>query len=144
MKVEIIRQKFLPDRTLGEMVIDGNHFGWILEDKVREDGQFISGETAIPYGEYRLITSFSNRFQKIMPQVINKRGNNILFHGLSIDACGIRIHGGNGPADTLGCPLLGAHHNENTVFDCGNINKQFMTLLRAACVKEEVYLVVSK
>ncbi len=56
----------------------------------------VAGKTAIPEGSYKVTTSFSNRFQKILP---------ILLDVPAFD--GIRIHPGNYPEDTEGCLLLG-------------------------------------
>ena len=55
-----------------------------LEDVVRDAGVKIHGQTAIPKGTYELIVSFSNRFKKRLPLLLNVPN----FEG-------IRIHGGN-------------------------------------------------
>ena len=54
------------------------------------------GRTAIPAGRYRVGLSFSNRFQKLLPE---------LFDVPKFTA--IRIHAGNRPEDTDGCILVG-------------------------------------
>ena len=52
--------------------------------------------TAIPEGRYRLRTTFSQRFQRNTPQLMDVP-----------QFTGIRIHAGNTAADTDGCILLG-------------------------------------
>ncbi len=71
-----------------------------LEDTVREFGPKgegkIRGETAIPAGRYQVIFSYSQRFKKVLPEVLN-----VPFFS------GIRIHVGNWTKDTDGCILVG-------------------------------------
>ena len=64
----------------------------VLED----DGAKVFGKTAIPRGKYRLITSESPRFGRILPEVLHVPG-----------FTGIRIHGGNTAEDSHGCILVG-------------------------------------
>jgi len=145
MEVTLTRKTFLNNRTFGELSTDGVFLGHTLEDKVRDNEPFILGETAIPYGRYRLIVSFSNRFQKQMIQVINVRGGNTTFHGINIDQCGIRIHGGNTEKDSLGCPLLGAKRDgDNKIYECERVNNTLISKVKAADKKEEVYLNITK
>jgi hypothetical protein len=96
MKLSLIRKDFTERSTIGDLFIDGKWFCYTLEDVVR-DGEKVSGQTAIPYGEYEVITNWSNRFKKIMPLLLNVPG----FEG-------IRIHPGNTDKDTEGCILLGS------------------------------------
>lgn len=144
MSYELTRNTRLPDRTLAQLTEDGNHFGYILEDRIREDGEYVFGETAIPEGEYRVIITYSNRFKRQMIQLVNKRGGNILFGGRPIDACGVRIHGGNVPEDTEGCPLLGANLDKITgkVFNCAEVVEALYEKVKTLCETQEVYLTV--
>ena len=79
--------------TPGDLLIGRKVFCRTLEDVVRT-GEKIPGETAIPAGKYPIVLSFSNRFQKVLPEVQNVP-----------DFTGIRMHGGNTTADTAGCIL---------------------------------------
>lgn len=79
----------------------------VLEDTVRNNmtvaiNKFIKifGKTAIPYGEYRIVRTYSNRFKKILPELLDVP-----------HFSGIRIHPGNTADDTEGCLLPG----KNTV-----------------------------
>lgn len=90
------------------MYINDSFFCATLEDVCRDlnrDGDLddpgerkIHGQTAIPAGNYQLAITFSNRFQRLLPEVIRVKG----FQG-------IRIHTGNTPEHTEGCLLVGIY-----------------------------------
>jgi Family of unknown function (DUF5675) len=96
MKLELIRQVFTNDFTLGELLMDGVHFCYTVEDAVRPTGEKIFGKTAIPYGSYEVKMTMSNRFKVMMPLLCNVPN----FEG-------VRIHSGNTSADTDGCLIVG-------------------------------------
>lgn len=102
MNITIERLQKDSDVTIGALSVDGDWHSWVLEDCVREViGQpvaswKISGKTAIPSGTYVVDVTFSNRFQKPLPILLDVPGFS-----------GIRIHTGNYPADTEGCLLPG-------------------------------------
>lgn len=110
MKMLLKREVFNPKNTIGKLYIDDKFFCYTLEDIVRDvnqNGKFdngekkIYGETAIPYGTYKVIVNISNRFKRLMPLVLDVP-----------EFEGIRMHGGNTEADTLGCILV-AHNTDN-------------------------------
>jgi hypothetical protein len=80
-----------------------------LEDKVRDlnkDGDLLdSGEgkidkhTAIPFGRYPVTVTYSGKFRRKLPLILNVK-----------HFTGIRIHRGNTAEDSSGCILVG----ENT------------------------------
>ena len=94
MQLQLIRRTFTDKSTIGELSVNGVFECFTLEDKVRPVK--IAGETAIPAGTYEIAITFSNKFQKFLPLLMNVPN----FEG-------IRIHTGNTPADTLGCILVG-------------------------------------
>ncbi len=144
MELYLKREEF-PAKTFGKLYKENVYLNETLEDKVLQDGEtFVRGEFAIPYGRYRLIISFSNRFKKQMIQIVNVRGSNILFHGVSIDSCGIRIHGGNGVENTLGCPLAGKTRTETGIKDCAKVVQSLFDLVKKTDETEEVYLNIVK
>lgn len=136
MLIEIIRDDERATKTFGKMFIDGKYFGETLEDTDRElesGGEKVYGQTAIPRGRYEMIITPSRHFKREMPEVLNVPG----FEG-------VRIHGGNTEADTLGCPLLGQVRTDVGVANCTGINERFLLTLQAALQRgEEVWLQIS-
>jgi hypothetical protein len=102
MKLTVIRECSAVC-TLGELLVDGVHECWTLEDVVRA-GAKVDGDTAIPYGVYDVIITFSPHFQRDLPLVRNVPN----FEG-------IRIHPGNDTADTRGCLLVGQGRDSTSV-----------------------------
>jgi len=94
MKLELVRQEFTDVSTIGELLIDGEHFCYTLEDPVRDEK--IYGMTAIPYSTYEVVVTYSPRFHKYMPLLKNVEN----FEG-------VRIHAGNTADQTEGCVLVG-------------------------------------
>ena len=94
MILRVIREPSTAAATMGILLIDGVFACWTLEDVVRPVK--IPGETAIPTGRYDVRLSLSQRFQKVLPEVLAVPG-----------FTGIRIHAGNTQADTAGCLLVG-------------------------------------
>lgn len=99
MNLTLLREIRQPLRTFGRLWIDGEMICTTLEDtdrKLEAGGVKIYGQTAIPRGRYRVVLSVSNRFKKLLPEV------------LAVPQFeGIRIHAGNTEADTDGCILVG-------------------------------------
>ena len=114
MKIFVKRTIFNESNTLGEMFIDDKPFCYVVEDKVRDynnDGDLddegeekVYGETAIPKGTYKVIVSMSNRFKKLMPEILNVKGFK-----------GIRIHAGNTALDSHGCLIVGLGQTKDGV-----------------------------
>jgi hypothetical protein len=82
-----VRRAYGPKATPGTLYINGNFHCHTLE---------LPREKCIPEGEYALHLTYSPRFNRIMPQIMNVSG----FEG-------IRIHWGNFVKDTQGCLLVG-------------------------------------
>jgi len=94
--------------TIGKLYIDGKYFCDTLEDCVRVLGPNgegkIYGKTAIQEGKYKIDITFSNRFKRNLPLLLNVP----FFEG-------IRIHPGNIAADTHGCILVGINDSAGAV-----------------------------
>lgn len=112
MELEVIRKFFKPTYTIGKFIVDKVKLCDTLEDPVRDlqdinhDGDFndpgegkIYGETAIPYGRYKVIVTYSPKLRRRLPLLLNVPGYS-----------GIRIHKLVSAKGTEGCIGVG----ENT------------------------------
>lgn len=124
MELELVRNVFSPDYTLGEIFLDGSHFGYTCEDcdrHLENGGEKVYGRTAIHRGKYRVIVSWSNRFKKPLPELLRVP-----------KFSGVRIHGGNSASDSLGCILLGDERTADGVRNCSAINKHLAQMIEEA------------
>ena len=128
MKIEVNRIFKASNYTIGELSVNNNYVCDTLEDKVRADGEKVYGETSIPSGTYTLVLSYSNRFKKVMPEILNVP-----------NFSGIRIHCGNSSKDTEGCLLVGKWDGktENWISDSKNSYNKLYSLLEEAFNKKE-------
>ena len=105
MYIQLIRESFTSKSTEGKLFCNGEFVCYTLEDKDRflEEGinEKVYGETAIPRGTYEVVLSRSNRFKKILPEVLEVPGYT-----------GVRIHSGNKPEDSEGCILVGLKNDK--------------------------------
>jgi hypothetical protein len=94
MELKVLRKELTARSTIGELHVDGKFECFTLEDAVRPVK--IKGVTAIPAGVYEVVVNFSQRFQRLLPLLLNVPNFD-----------GVRIHAGNTDADTEGCLLVG-------------------------------------
>jgi len=80
--------------TPGIMLVEDDFFCFTLEDKVRQDGLKIPGDTAILADRYPYYLEYSEKFKRVMPTIGHVNG----FEG-------IRTHGGESVDNTEGCIL---------------------------------------
>jgi len=99
MELYLKRYVFGSKYTIGDFYQMGHApMCQILEDHLPTPYVKVPKITCIPYGRYRVVWDFSNRFQK-----------NTL-HLLDVPQFeGVRIHAGNSDADTEGCPIPGKY-----------------------------------
>lgn len=122
------------EAIIGEMFIDGEYFCDTLEDKLRLTK--VAGKTGIPRGTYRVLITYSPRFNRMLPLLVNVPG----FEG-------VRIHSGNSSKDTEGCILVGKWDektpdwisNSKATFD-----KLFAKLEDAVKNKEEITITLNE
>lgn len=133
MKLRLIRKLLHEDSTIGELLIDGYFECYTLEDKVRPLGEKIPGRTAIPAGTYKLVIDQSDRFQRLMPHLLDVPNFD-----------GIRIHSGNTDKDTEGCILVGSTVvNENFIGNSKGVFDQLFAKLKSTFdLGEEVSITV--
>jgi hypothetical protein len=104
MELHLERLQCGRDFTIGTLSIDGDFQCWTLEDELRPPGVKVPAQTCIPPGRYRVNLTFSNRFQRMLPLLVDVP-----------DFAGIRIHPGNTSADTEGCILVGLDRHGQSV-----------------------------
>lgn len=124
--------------TISELFVDGAFFCHIFEDRDRglystDTLQYIQSvkvkhETAIPYGTYQIVMSFSNRFQQFLPEILDVPGYS-----------GIRIHSGTTEVDTSGCLLPGIKGIRKVVQSKVTTSKLNKEIARR-CKKEKVFI----
>lgn len=121
--------------TIGELYVDGEHIADTLEDRVRPEGEKVYGKTAIPEGTYEMVLSYSPRFKKILPEILNVP-----------NFTGIRIHCGNSSADSSGCILVGTWdgEKEDWVSDSKIAFNKLMSLLEEATNNKEKITITVK
>lgn len=93
-----------PEYTIGKLYINKEYFCDTLEDAIRKEK--IYAETAIPFGKYEVTITYSPRFKKNLPLLLNVPN----FEG-------VRIHSGNTKDDTEGCILVGFNKAKGKVLD---------------------------
>lgn len=75
----------------------------------------VYGETCIPYGTYKVELSYSPKFKKIMPAILDVKG-----------FTGVRMHNGVDKNSTLGCILVGIKYKDGMLT---NSRKTFNELM---------------
>ncbi|HVG41679.1 MAG TPA: DUF5675 family protein [Chitinophagaceae bacterium] len=138
MEIKVVRLVLTGTSTLGKMFINDQFFAYTCEDTVRDLGPNCKGkiknETAIAYGKYEVILSFSNRFQRYLPLLLNVP----CFEG-------IRIHGGNTHENSEGCILVGAEGDmKGRIWNCAGKVASLVALLKVAEKKEKIWINIEK
>ena len=123
MEIEVGRESYLPDRTIGRLFVNGEFNCYTLEDTDRgllqSDPKSLSnkvkGKTAIPKGRYRVVLSYSPRFSNrpYYKELTGDKGLPLLLDVPGFDR--ILIHTGNTPDDTEGCILVGKSIDKNNL-----------------------------
>lgn len=107
--------------TIGKLYIDGKYYCDTIEDTVRDlpekcpytvKGQVckckekVYAKTAIPAGIYEIKMTYSNKFKRILPLLMD------VPHFI-----GIRIHRGNTEVDSAGCIIIGENKVKGKVIN---------------------------
>lgn len=126
--------------TIGRLYIDGKYICDTVEDKVRDinkNGKFdeeekkVYGETAIPYGTYEVKWTYSPRFKKYMPELLNVPSFS-----------GIRIHSGNTAADSLGCIIVGENKVVGKVLNSRATVNKLYPIIEKGCKEGKVTITI--
>lgn len=125
--------------TIGHLYINGNCYCDVLEDTDRGLSSDMSeeqikkikvyGKTAIPTGRYKIEVTYSPKFKRYLPILLNVKGFS-----------GIRVHSGNTHEDTLGCLLVGYNKVKGQVINSRVTSDKLTALLRNT--KEEIYITI--
>lgn len=137
----LLHRKFLNENsTEGNLYIDGKWFCNTIEDKVRaKPGEWkpevkVYGKTAIPYGKYPVLVTWSNRFKRMLTGVFNVPN----FEG-------IRIHNGTSELSSAGCIIVSYKDDDNNhklVNDKAAMN-DLCKIVEAAQKKEKVNITIT-
>ena len=116
MRIELVRIAFKDTYTIGKLYVDGKYFSDVLEDVDRglkssmTESEIlkkkVKGETAIPTGHYVINITYSPKYKRMMPLLLDVKG-----------VSGIRIHSGNTAKDTEGCLLVGKNKKVGMVLE---------------------------
>jgi hypothetical protein len=125
--------------TIGHLYINVDYYCDTLEDTDRgltddmSEEQIkkikVYGRTAIPTGRYKVEVTYSPKFKRHLPILLNVKGFS-----------GIRIHSGNSAEDTLGCLLVGFNKEKGKVLNSRVTSDKLTALLRNT--KEEIYITI--
>jgi hypothetical protein len=141
MIIELKREVFNTNNTIGSININ-NTIYYTLEDVVRfPEGSTlkymlknkVKHQTAIPYGTYEIVWTYSNKFERFMPELLN-----VPAFG------GIRMHKGNVEANTSGCVLLGKRKTKDSILGSKSAVKEFEKWLLLTMKKEKVFIKITK
>lgn len=141
MNITLNRIAKKPKYTIGKLYIDGEYFCDTIEDTDRgltqtmTDAQIkskkVHGQTAIPTGTYKVIISYSNKFKRQMPLLLNVPG-----------FLGIRIHSGNTEKDTEGCLIVGKNKVVGKVIESKDTYNKLFSILCEANKKEAIKITI--
>lgn len=152
MKLLLKRRFKGPKYTIGSLFINGEYFCDTIEDIDRKLNNSMTeeeikrikvyGETAIPYGTYKVdMNTVSSKFKDRswakpysgkLPRLLNVKGYE-----------GVLIHVGNTAQDSLGCILVGENKQvERVVNSTVTFNRLMNILLKAKLKGEEIEIVI--
>lgn len=135
MKLRLERLWPKKDYTVGRLYVDDRLFCNTLEDRIvdkNKNGVFdgdekkVYGESAIPYGTYKIIYNWSPKFGRNLPRLLNVPH----FEG-------ILIHPGNTAADSAGCILVGKNTEVGRLTNSRYISDELNKLINEAQQKGE-------
>lgn len=143
MELQLKRTIKTGKSTIGELSIGNRLFCYTLEDADRglqqTDSLFsikarkLFGITAIPAGRYEVALTYSNRFKKYMPQLLNVPGYE-----------GVRIHIGNRPDETEGCILVGLEKAPPDAIGKSRLAfEKLMAMLEIAEKQQKVFITIT-
>lgn len=142
MEIQVNRIARKDGYTIGRMSLNGEYFCDTLEDTDRGLNSTMSsdeilakkikGQTAIPTGKYDVLLTFSPRFKRVLPLLLNVPGYQY-----------IRVHHGNRPDSTEGCLLVGENKAKGQVLNSrATLEKLMSVLLECEKRKEKISITI--
>lgn len=128
LKVERLWPK--ENYTVGRLYVNNEFFSNTLEDKIIDkdkSGVFdngekkVYGESAIPYGKYKVIYNWSPKFGRNLPRLLDVPH----FEG-------ILIHSGNTAKDSAGCILVGKNTSKGMLSESRYTSDKLNEIIDAA------------
>ena len=127
MNLLLTREPSSNDCTLGQLIVDDTFECFTLEDMMRPVK--IKGITAIPAGHYEVVVTFSERFKRPLPLLLNVPNFD-----------GIRIHPGNTARDTEGCILVGQSKGAASVQQSRAAFDALFAKITEAAAREKIFI----
>ena len=118
MKIKVDRIYKGESYTIGKMYLNGEYFCDTLEDAIRPVK--IPNETAIPAGTYKVEVTYSPRFKRNLPLLVDVP-----------NYTGIRIHNGSNKDHTSGCILVGFNTSKGILSDSRKTSDQLTEKLKS-------------
>lgn len=142
MEIKVNRIARKGGYTIGRLFINNEYFCDTLEDTDRglKDtmqvneilAKKVKGQTAIPTGKYDVILTFSPKFKRVLPLLLNVPGYQY-----------IRVHHGNLPSSTDGCLLVGENKVKGQIINSrATLEKLMSVLLECEKKKEKVTILI--
>ncbi len=129
--------------TISRLSIDGKPECFILEDVDRgldssmtlEEiaAKKVYGKTAIPAGRYEVVITWSNRFKRLLPLLLNVKGYT-----------GIRMHVGNYATNTDGCLLPGTGVSKDMVVNSVRAFESLFQKLFETLKTQKVFITIKR
>jgi len=147
MELFVVRKFFKETYTIGRFYCENMFLCSSLEDVVRElkdlnnDKDFddtgegkIYGQTAIPYGRYEVIVTYSEKLKRRLPLLLDVPG-----------FTGIRLHGGKNARWSEGCILVGENKAKGELLNFGYWELFILNMIDNAIEKgEKVFITIKK
>ena len=141
MEIQVNRIARKDGYTIGRMSLNGVYFCDTLEDTDRGLNAAMSvdeilakkikAQTAIPTGKYDVILTFSPRFKRVLPLLLNVPGYQY-----------IRVHNGKRPDSTEGCLLVGENKVKGQVINSRATLERLMSVL-LECEKRKEKIIIT-
>lgn len=129
MEIKLVRIAFKETYTIGKLYVDGKYVCDTIEDKDRglDDSMSaneilkrkVKGQTAIPTGHYVINITYSPKYKRMMPLLLDVKGFS-----------GIRIHSGNTAKDTEGCLIVGKNKKVGMVLESRDTYQRLFEMMQ--------------